>query len=204
VKKKFKELSLANRIAIIAIIIDSILSILSIIAAFVIVIIFGNTTSKFDFDNRGTKFYAPNLQGNFSNSQISFGEKEIPIQDDFYTKIYETDGKQFIIELKPQQRTWNPFFIGILQKEQINIKCEALFAKSGATPSVGLGFSEQSSVSDKTWFFIIAEETASKDNSYYIICDSRPSILLFGQSETTDKVYCIKANDKNEWEKCKM
>jgi len=160
------------------------------------------------FNNENSKFYAPVLQGENLSLTINENKKNIPIEDDFYFKIYKTDkggyANKFIIELRPEERTWYPFYIGIPQKEQLEIKCETQFAPAGTIPFFSEGSSKQSASSNEDWFFNLGHKMANKENSYYIVCNSQPSILLFGQTETKEKNYCIKIIDNETAEKCKQ
>ena len=161
---------------------------------------------RYIFNNQNANFFGPTFQGDFRDAEFNFqGEPKIPLSKNFYYKLHiGTIGgykNKSILELRPKQGAWYPFYFGILQNEVSTLNCTLEFAPSGRIPRSSKGFEKTSKDSDDTWLIKIGEEKATTDNSFFITCDSLPTLLRFGQAESKAN-YCLSLNKDGSWDKC--
>ncbi len=87
------------------------------------------------------------------------------------------------IEVRPLAGTWSPFVAAIPFHENTFVKIGVIRGASG-TPPVGGGISfgdAEGQSTDKKWWIFRSTQEATPTQSFYIICDKLPSVLIFGR-----------------------
>ncbi|MFH1382998.1 MAG: toll/interleukin-1 receptor domain-containing protein [Chloroflexota bacterium] len=101
-----------------------------------------------------------------------------------YAITVHKSGEQFIIEMRPHAGTWCPFIVCIPAEEKDRL-LPHLHHGAANRPPVGnvgtvlFGYKEGTSSDGKLWL-ISASNEATPTQSYYLLCKSLPSLLIFG------------------------
>ncbi|MDP2718403.1 MAG: toll/interleukin-1 receptor domain-containing protein [Dehalococcoidia bacterium] len=106
-----------------------------------------------------------------------------PRVEPYAIKVHKS-GEKLIIEMRPRAGTWCPFFIGIPIGEKDRVS-PYLHHGAANRPPAGMimtilsGVREGPSNDGKLWLTSAANE-ATPTQSYYLICQNLPSVLVFG------------------------
>lgn len=98
--------------------------------------------------------------------------------------IHKLANERYAIEVRPRAGTWAPFMAGIPMNEKDHISPYLHHGASKRPPTGVVAtvlFSSRQGVSrDGKWWLLLAANEASPTQSYYILCEQLPSLLLFG------------------------
>jgi hypothetical protein len=90
------------------------------------------------------------------------------------------DGKT-AIEIRPRAGMWAPFAAGVPIGERDSLNPVILPGPAGFVPMAAMVHSLGEGVSmDGLWWVMTSQEGASPTVSYYLICDRRPTKVIFG------------------------
>ena len=83
--------------------------------------------------------------------------------------------------MRPRAGTWSPFIaaIPLAEKEKVN---PSLFHGPAKRPPAGgvLHMAKRGESGDGEWWFTGAQNEATPTQSYFLLCDTLPSRLVFG------------------------
>jgi TIR domain len=100
--------------------------------------------------------------------------------DPFEIKLHRLP-KQFLIEVRPRAGIWTPFLAAIPITEKDNVKPELAFGPSGRPPGASMISVRQPRPSlDGNMWVLLAENEANPTHSYFVVCESLPTALVFG------------------------
>jgi len=108
----------------------------------------------------------------------------IPKIEPYDLTVHELGVSRYAIEVRPRAGTWAPFIAGIPMGEKDSVSPH-LHHGAAKRPPTGvimtvLHASGEGVSSDGKWWLLFAANEATPTQSYYVICQQLPSLLLFG------------------------
>ena len=100
------------------------------------------------------------------------------------TDFTEQGGHRKAIEVRPRAGIWAPCFFGILMSEKEKLQPTILAGPSGEVPTVAETNMAESDGNDgkgNRLYFIICYNGATPTQSCYLLCNSLPNALIFGE-----------------------
>jgi hypothetical protein len=107
-----------------------------------------------------------------------------PEIDPYDLTIHNFSAEQHAIEVRPRAGTWAPFIAGIPINERDSVS-PRLHHGASKRPPIGsfttiLYSSREGTSADNDFWIMSAANEATPTQSYYIICNKLPSLLIFG------------------------
>lgn len=135
-----------------------------------------------------TRLYVSITDPDWKERIVAAVQKRTPIisktqVEPYVLKVHKSGG-QFMIEMRPRAGSWSPFIAGIPLAEKDRVSPH-LHHGAANRPPTGIimtslfGYREGTSNGRKLWC-ISASNEATPTQSYYLICKSLPTFLIFG------------------------
>jgi hypothetical protein len=107
-----------------------------------------------------------------------------PTVEPYELTIHEDWTVSYGIELRPRAGTWSPFMVGVPASEKAAVNPKLVYGARGHQPGMTMLIGTGSGPSnDGNWWVIVAQNEATPTQSYYLLCDSLPSKIVFGVRE---------------------
>ena len=104
---------------------------------------------------------------------------------------------KLLFEVRPRAGVWHPFAAGVPVTEKERVGFTFRSAARGFIPSLaGLHISGGTLISDDgQWYLELGYDAATPTHSYFLFCKEVPSMLAFGQINTSGQMYFWNAAD---------
>jgi len=88
---------------------------------------------------------------------------------------------KWTIELRPRAGTWSPTFVAVPVADSENINPSIIRGPAGTVPTGGiLHMTATGTSTDGDWWIMSAQDEATPTQSYFLLCTSMPSKIMFG------------------------